>query len=71
MIVNSAYWLILPFFQNQLFRKIVSEIPLECQEIPLECQTIWIQIRPDLGQDCLHRYSADHTIRQRVKAMLP
>ena len=28
------------FFQNQLFRKILSGIPKECQ-------TDWIQIRPD------------------------
>ena len=28
------------FVINQLFRKIISEIPLECQ-------TVWIQIRPD------------------------
>ena len=42
-----AYWVILhallsaaDFFQNQLFRKIISEIPSECQ-------TAWIQIRPN------------------------
>ena len=29
------------FFQNQLFRKILSEIPFLCQ-------TVWIQIRPDI-----------------------
>ena len=29
------------FFQNQLFRKITSGIPSECQ-------TDWIQIRPDI-----------------------
>ena len=29
------------FFQNQLFRKILSGIPSECQ-------TVWIQIRPDI-----------------------
>ena len=29
------------FFQNQLFRKILSGTPSECQ-------TVWIQIRPDV-----------------------
>ena len=29
------------FFRNQLFRKILSGIVLECQ-------TVWIQIRPDI-----------------------
>ena len=29
------------FFQNQLFQKILSGIPSECQ-------TVWIQIRPDI-----------------------
>ena len=29
------------FFQNQLFRKILSGIPSECQ-------TVWTQIRPDI-----------------------
>ena len=29
------------FFQNQLFRKILSGIPSECQ-------AVWIQIRPDI-----------------------
>ena len=29
------------FFQNQLFQKIISGIPSECQ-------TVWIQIRPDI-----------------------
>ena len=28
------------FFQNRLFRKILSEIPSECQKV-------WIRIRPD------------------------
>ena len=29
------------FFKNQLFRKVLSKIPSECQ-------TDWIQIRPDI-----------------------
>ena len=44
---NFACWEILhaflssaDFFQNQLFRKILSGLPSECQ-------TVWIQIRPD------------------------
>ena len=43
-----AYWVILQafmspadFFQNQLFRKFISEIPNECHKD-------WIQIRPDI-----------------------
>ena len=32
---------LLIFFQNQLFRKIISAIPSECQ-------TDWIQVRPDI-----------------------
>ena len=47
--LNSAYWEILHaflssaifFFQNQLFRKILSGIPSECQRV-------WIQIRPNI-----------------------
>ena len=48
--VNSAYWeilqvffcqLLISFFQNQLFRKILSGILSECQ-------TVWIQIRPNI-----------------------
>ena len=37
--LSSAY-----FFQNQLFQKILSRIPSECQ-------TDWIQIRPDVLPD--------------------
>ena len=50
------------FFQNQLFRKILSGIPTECQ-------TDWIQIRPDnfVGLDLnpifLQRLLADDTRR--------
>ena len=43
-----AYWVILhafltsaDYFQNQLFEKILSQIPSECQ-------TVWIQIWPDV-----------------------
>ena len=46
--INSALWVIFhvfllsaDFFQNQLFRKILSGIPSECQ-------TVWIQFRPDI-----------------------
>ena len=44
------------FFKNQLFRKILSEIPSECE-------IVWTQIRsdlfvgPDLGPNCLQRLS--------------
>ena len=47
-------------FQNQLFRKILSEIQSECQ-------TVWIQIWPNIlsgliwVQNCLQRISADDT----------
>ena len=47
-IFNSAHWVILhafllsaDLFQNQIFRKILSGIPSECQ-------TVWIQMRPDI-----------------------
>ena len=59
---------LLIFFQNQLFRKIISEISSECQ-------TVLIQIRPnffvrsDLGPNCLQRLSADDTSRQRAKSI--
>ena len=46
---------LLIFFQYQLFRKILSGIPSECQ-------TDWIEITPtfsDLGPICLQRLSAD------------
>ena len=45
---NFGYWVIVhailssaDFFQNQLFRKIISGIPPECQ-------TVWTQTRPDV-----------------------
>ena len=38
----SCYFVVCRFFfQNQIFRKILSGIPSECQ-------TDWIQIRPDI-----------------------
>ena len=49
----------LQFFLNQLFRKILSGIPSECQ-------TDWIQVsfvRPDLDPNCLQKLSADVTRR--------
>ena len=51
-------------FQNELFRKIHSGIPSECQ-------TVWIQIRPDVlsgliwFQTVCKKLSADDTRRQR------
>ena len=38
---TSRYCRLLIFFQNQLFRKILSGIPSECQ-------LVWIQISPDI-----------------------
>ena len=35
--------------------------------IPSKCHTVWIQIRPDLGLNCLQRLSAKNTFRQRTK----
>ena len=32
--------------------------------------TVWIQIRPDLGPNCLQMLSADDTGRQRFKSYL-
>ena len=39
--IFHASWWSADFFQNQLFQKILSGIPSECQ-------TDWIQIRPDI-----------------------
>ena len=38
--LSSAVFFCLFFFQDQLFRKVLSEIPSECQ-------IVWNQIRPD------------------------
>ena len=38
---STFFLLSADFFQNQLFRKILSRIPSECQ-------IVWIQIRPDI-----------------------
>ena len=37
----ACFFVVCSFFQSQLFGKILSGIPLECQ-------TVWIQIRPDI-----------------------
>ena len=48
---------LLIFFQNQLFRKVLSDIPSECQ-------TTWVQnVGPDLDPNCLQKLSADNTTR--------
>ena len=53
------------FFQNQLFRKILSGLPLECQ-------TVWItdqarqNVGPDLCPNCLQRLSADDQSRELI-----
>ena len=55
---------LLIFFENQLFRKILSGIPSECQ-------TVRIQVRPDIMSGliwvpyCLQRLSTDNTGGQR------
>ena len=68
-----AWWVILHaflsfvdcFLQNQHFRKIVSDIPSECQ-------TDWTQVRadvnvgPDLGSICLQSLWVDGTSNQGV-----
>ena len=43
------------FFQNQLFRKILSGIPSECQ-------TVRIQVGSDLGPNCLQRLFASSAV---------
>ena len=61
--MHAFFYPLLIFFQNGLFRKILSGILSECQ-------TVWIQIRTDtdLGPNfCLQKLSADNTGRQRVK----
>ena len=45
------------FFQNQLFRKIISEIPSEDPD--QAGHFVW----PELGPNCLQRLSADDTYR--------
>ena len=58
-----AFLLLVNSFLNQLFRKLRSEIPLECQTVldPDQAQqNIW----PDLDPNCLQRLSADDTRRQ-------
>ena len=60
-----AFWVILhavlssaEFFQDQIFRKVLSGKPSECQ-------IDWIQTRPDIfvgpdqGPNCLQKLSAD------------
>ena len=52
------------FFQYQLFRKIFSGIPSECQ-------TVWSQICSGLvlGSNCVQRLSTDDKSRQRVNGI--
>ena len=67
-----ASWVILhaflssaDFFQNQLLREILSQIPSvsNCLD-PDQARHF---VGPDLGPNCLQRLSADDTSRQRVK----
>ena len=58
------------FFQNQLFRKIISGLPSECK-------TIWIQIRPDvllsliwIQTVCIGYQQTTLLRRERVKPFL-
>ena len=57
--LSSAYFV----FQNQLFRKILSEIRLECQ-------TVWIQVGPDLGPKCFQKLLTDDTRRKELNIWL-
>ena len=53
------------FFKNQLFRKILSEIPSVSQSLdPDQAQHF---VGPDLGPNCLQRLSADDISGQGVK----
>ena len=68
-----AYWVILnaflssaDFFQNQLFQKILSGIPLECKQLSKQFGFRHF-VGPDLGPNYLQRSSADDTSRERVK----
>ena len=47
------------FFQNQMFRKIISGTPSDSVK----------QFGPDLGPNCLQRLSADDTRRYRVNCL--
>ena len=51
------------FFQNQLFGKILSGIPSECQTVRIQVRP---DILPDLSPKCLQILSTDDTSRQRV-----
>ena len=64
-----AYWVVLlvflssaDFFQNQLFRKILSGIPSGVSN-SLDPDQARQNVGPDLGPNCLQRLSADDTSR--------
>ena len=52
------------FFQNQLFRKLLSGIPSECKK-GLDPDQARSFVGPYLGQNCLQRLSPDDTSKQK------
>ena len=55
------------FFKINFFKKILSEIPSECQTVLDPDQALQF-VGPDLGPNCLPRLSADDTGRQSTMA---
>ena len=54
------------FFQNHLFRKIISGIQIRVSS-SFDRDQGRHSVGPDLGPNCLQRLSADDTSKQRVK----
>ena len=59
-----AFLLSADFFQNQLFRNILSGIPSECLENSIDPDQAPQFVGPDLGSNCLQKLSVGGTSRQ-------
>ena len=57
---------LLIFFQNQLFRKILSGIPPECQPVLIQIRPD-LFIGPDLGPNRLQKLSVDKVLNRHVQ----
>ena len=53
------------FLKPFCFRKIISELPSECQPYQFGDHARRL-VRPELGPNCLQRLSSDDTSRQRA-----
>ena len=56
---------LLIFKKIKLFRKFLSGIP-----VPSECQMVWIQIRPDMGPNCMERLPAAPLVGKELNNIL-